>query len=91
MPRFAYTARDRAGKSVSADLEAPSRKDALRLLTARGLQASAVTELASGPAGKRAAPKSPSPPPPKPASPGAPPPSSPEKPSASPSSNPSTI
>ena len=33
MPRFAYTARDRAGKSVSADLEAPSRKDALRLLT----------------------------------------------------------
>ncbi len=52
MPRFAYTARDRAGKSVSADLEAPSRKDALRLLTARGLQASAVTELASGPAGK---------------------------------------
>ena len=53
MPRFAYTARDRAGKSVSADLEAPSRKDALRLLTARGLQASAVTELASGPAGKK--------------------------------------
>jgi len=57
MPRFAYTARDRAGKSVSSDLDAPSRKDALRLLTARGLQASAVTELAAGPAGKKGAAK----------------------------------
>ena len=44
MPRFAYTARDRAGKSVAADLEAPSRKDALRVLAARGLQVSSVTE-----------------------------------------------
>ena len=91
MPRFAYTARDRAGKSVSADLEAPSRKDALRLLTARGLQASAVTELASGPAGKKGGAKVAKP-------------SAaeariarraaavvPGKPSASPSSNPSTI
>ena len=55
MPRFAYTARDRAGKSVSSALDAPSRKDALRLLAARGLQASAVTELAAGPAGKKGA------------------------------------
>ena len=55
MPRFAYTARDRAGKTVSADLEAPSRKDALRLLSARGLTASSVTELAAGPAGKKGA------------------------------------
>jgi general secretion pathway protein F len=47
MPRFAYTARDRAGKSVAADLEAPSRKDALRLLTARGLQVASVNELAA--------------------------------------------
>ncbi len=47
MPRFAYTARDRAGKSVAADLEAPSRKDALRLLGARGLQVSSVNELAA--------------------------------------------
>lgn len=47
MPRFAYTARDRAGKSVAADLEAPSRKDALRLLSARGLQVASVNELAS--------------------------------------------
>ncbi|MCX6956117.1 MAG: type II secretion system F family protein [Verrucomicrobia bacterium] len=57
MPRFAYTARDRAGHAVSADLEAPSRKDALRLLATRGLQVSAVSELAAGPAGKKGAAK----------------------------------
>ena len=50
MPRFAYTARDRAGKSVSADLDAPSRKDALRLLSARGLQVASVSEIAGSPA-----------------------------------------
>jgi len=38
MPRFAYTARDPSGRSVADALDAPSRKDALRLLTARGLQ-----------------------------------------------------
>jgi general secretion pathway protein F len=48
MPRFAYTARDRSGKTLSADLDAPSRKDALRLLTARGLQVAAVTEQSGG-------------------------------------------
>jgi type II secretory pathway component PulF len=52
MARFAYSARDRAGQSVSAELDAPSRKDALRLLTARGLQVATVTELQAGPAGK---------------------------------------
>lgn len=46
MPRFAYTARDRAGKPVTADLDAPTRKDALRVLSARGLQVASVTELA---------------------------------------------
>ncbi|MSU25538.1 MAG: type II secretion system F family protein [Opitutus sp.] len=55
MPRFAYTARDRSGKTVNADLDAPSRKDALRLLAARGLQVAAVNELASGPAAKSGA------------------------------------
>ena len=56
MPRFAYTARDRAGKPVSADLEAPSRRDALRVLAARGLQVSSVTETAgSAKPGKPAA------------------------------------
>ena len=48
MPRFAYTAQDRSGKTVAADLDAPSRKDALRLLSARGLQVAAVNELAAG-------------------------------------------
>lgn len=48
MARFSYTARDRAGKTLMADLDAPSRKDALRLLGARGLQIVAVTELGGG-------------------------------------------
>src|SRR5438270_6363313 len=46
MPRFAYTARDRAGQTVTADLEAPSRRDALRVLSARGLQVASVAEVA---------------------------------------------
>jgi type II secretory pathway component PulF len=58
MPRFTYSARDRAGKTVADTLEAPSRKDALRLLTARGLQVSAVNETgaAAGPARKASSP-----------------------------------
>jgi len=59
MARFAYSARDRAGKSLSAELEAPSRKDALRLLSARGLQVAHVTELQAGPAPRKSAGKSP--------------------------------
>lgn len=47
MPRFAYAARDRAGKTVNADLDAPSRRDALRLLSARGLHVASVTEVSS--------------------------------------------
>src|SRR5687768_6326979 len=54
MPRFAYTARDRSGKSVIADLDAPTRKDALRLLTARGLQVASVNELAASTPAKKA-------------------------------------
>lgn len=49
MPRFSYTARDRSGSSVNAELEAPSRKDALRVLASRGLQVSSVTEAADAP------------------------------------------
>ena len=49
MPRFAYSARDAAGNPVSAELEAPGRKDVLRILAARGLRVSSVTEL-TGPA-----------------------------------------
>ncbi|HWZ93608.1 MAG TPA: type II secretion system F family protein [Opitutaceae bacterium] len=44
MPRFAYNARDHAGTTVSATLDAPSRKDALRLLAARGLHVTTVAE-----------------------------------------------
>ena len=52
MPRFAYTAHDRAGKSVVADVEAPTRKDALRLLNARGLQVASVNEVTTSAPGK---------------------------------------
>lgn len=48
MPRFTYTARDRAGKTVADAIEAPSRKDALRLLGARGLQVATVSESGGG-------------------------------------------
>lgn len=53
MARFAYTARDRTGQAVTADLDAPSRKDALRVLNARGLQVVSVNEVAAA-APKRA-------------------------------------
>jgi type II secretory pathway component PulF len=53
MPRFAYTARDRSGNPVAADVDAPSRKDALRLLNARGLQVASVNELAAGAPAKK--------------------------------------
>ena len=48
MPRFAYTARDGAGQTVSAELEAPTRRDALRILGARGMRVSGVNELTGG-------------------------------------------
>jgi type II secretory pathway component PulF len=44
MPRFAYTARNRSGQSVADTIEASTRKDALRLLSARGLQPLRVDE-----------------------------------------------
>jgi type II secretory pathway component PulF len=55
MPRFTYTARDRSGKNVSDTLEAPSRREALRLLAARGLNvitANEETTAAARPSGK---------------------------------------
>ena len=57
MARFAYTARDRGGKTTTAELDAPSRKDALRLLAARGVQVVSVSERTTGAAGKTGAPK----------------------------------
>ena len=44
MPRFAYKARDQAGAPVESAIDAPTRKDALRLLSARGYSVSAVNE-----------------------------------------------
>ena len=55
MPSFAYTARDRAGKATSATLEAPSRKDALRMLAARGLQVAGISETVGKAEGPKAA------------------------------------
>lgn len=49
MPRFAYSARDSAGRTVTDEFTAASRKDALRLLGARSLQPLQLNELgASG-------------------------------------------
>lgn len=53
MPLFTYTARDSSGKNISDTLEAPSRRDALRVLAARGLQVIAANEaVAVRPGGK---------------------------------------
>src|SRR3954470_6513284 len=48
MPRFAYSARDASGRTATDEVTAPSRKDALRLLTARGLRPLQLNELTSG-------------------------------------------
>jgi general secretion pathway protein F len=48
MPRFAFKARDQAGRTVDSAIDAPTRKDALRLLSARGLSVGAVTEASAG-------------------------------------------
>ncbi len=53
MPKFAYSARDKSGKSVSATLEAPGRREAIRILGARGLQVASISESTG--AGKGAA------------------------------------
>ncbi|MDP1579314.1 MAG: type II secretion system F family protein [Candidatus Didemnitutus sp.] len=52
MPRFVYTARSATGQSIQATLDAPSRKDAARLLAARGLQPLRLEEAVSTPSAK---------------------------------------
>lgn len=47
MPSFSYTARDRSGATVSAVVHAPNRRDALRLLSARGLSPMRVEEVSA--------------------------------------------
>ena len=54
MPRFSYKARDSAGQAVESSVEAPSRKDAVRLLSARGLSVAAVAEAPGAPSQKAA-------------------------------------
>jgi general secretion pathway protein F len=46
--RFAYTARDATGQIVRASLDAPARRDAMRVLTARGLQVIDLGESTPG-------------------------------------------
>jgi len=48
MPRFSYTARDQAGQTQRASLEAPARRDAMRVLAARGLQVLDLAEATAG-------------------------------------------
>lgn len=50
MPRFSYTARSASGQTVEATLDAPSRKDAARLLAARGLRPISLSEVGGAPA-----------------------------------------
>jgi len=57
MPRYTYTARDRSGQTISAEQEAPTRREALRVLQARGLQPLKLDEASGGrrPAAERRA------------------------------------
>lgn len=48
MPRFAYTARDAENRAQRGALDAPSRRDALRILSARRLRPLDVTEEGAG-------------------------------------------
>lgn len=52
MPTYRYTARDPAGQLVEASLEAPSRRDALRLLASRQLQPVKLEDAANPRAGR---------------------------------------
>jgi general secretion pathway protein F len=47
MPRFSYTARDASGQTLEANLDAPGRKEAVRLLSTRGLTVVSITEAVS--------------------------------------------
>src|SRR6187431_1468881 len=44
MPRFSYTARDAGGAAQNGAIEAPSRREVLRMLAARGLRPLVVNE-----------------------------------------------
>lgn len=61
MPSFAYTARDDRGQIVRTVLEAPSRKDAMRVLLARGLQVLDLNEAGAAAARRSVAAVAPAP------------------------------
>jgi len=44
MARFTYSAKDQAGTARRGDIEAPTRRDAMRMLSTRGLQVATITE-----------------------------------------------
>jgi len=58
MSRFSYKARDRAGQAAEGSVDASNRKDALRLLAARGLSIVTIVETGSSakPVRKRSVP-----------------------------------
>lgn len=58
MPRFSYTARAGTGSPETGTVEAPARREAVRLLQARGLQVLRVEEDGATPAARAAAPVS---------------------------------
>jgi general secretion pathway protein F len=53
VPTFAYTARDKSGATTTGDVEAPSRRDALRKLQTRGLQPTRLDESGATPSRTR--------------------------------------
>lgn len=48
MAHFVYTARNQSGQILQASLDAPSRRDAMRVLNARGLQIIDLNEASAG-------------------------------------------
>lgn len=52
MPRFVYSARDPAGKTATDELTAPTRREALLQLAARGLQPLKLEEAGAAPSKK---------------------------------------
>jgi type II secretory pathway component PulF len=56
MPGYRYSARDANGRLVAASLDAPTRREALRLLAARGLQPVSLEDAAGERSGPGAAP-----------------------------------
>lgn len=54
MARYSYSGRDRSGGSATGEVDAPSRRDALRILASRGVQVSRVSEAGGGEAPAKA-------------------------------------